>query len=186
MLLRPGTVDFDEGPQYPCLLSPNTWNGWAMPYFAKEQADAVAAVVGGTTYDPETDTFSTKFEDDDDDEAEPWETVEVDGVMYYGIGAGSWTWNYPEEDPWRGNLVAGVWHMLRAFMRILWSRAKLNPDETPALRAVMDATGHCEDEDELRTIIADALAKVDEVKAPISPLLRQHAEAVVAGENPFA
>ena len=201
MLLKPSTVSFDEGPDFPCYLSPNTWNGWAMPYFTKEQADKVTEWTNSRgsgevmKYDAEKDAFTVSgiiWSDDPDEEPEVWEAIEHEGQKLYGIGAGSWTWNYPWEDekgnstdPWEGNFVAGAWRMLRGFMQTLW-RPPHNSDNCPALKAVFAAEGQEEDEGKLRTVIKDALAAADNLNLPVRADLRKHAEAVSRGENPFA
>lgn len=73
------------------------WNGWAMPYFEKEVADKVIL---------ETHSINIKYEE----EKERYFVVEEDGFSYYidkeiidtedgekevyGIGSGSWIWDY--------------------------------------------------------------------------------------------
>lgn len=71
------------------------WNGWAMPLFLKEQADKVAEAFNAegdtVTYNPQTDSFIVLL--DGADEYEVFKGVEIDGTMYYPIGAGSWIWD---------------------------------------------------------------------------------------------
>lgn len=193
MLLKPSTVSFDEGPDFPCFLSPNTWNGWAMPYFTKEQADVVVASgVGPFAYDAEADTYSYTSDPNYPEDTETYEAVEHEGVKLYGLGTGSLCWNYPYEDeagnnpdPWAGNIVAGAWKMLRAFISVLWREGN-SSDNCPALKAVFQAEGQEEDEAELRKVLALALLAADALGLPVSDNLREHTLAIVKGENPFA
>ena len=193
MRLTPSTVSFDEGPTFPCLLHCNTWNGWAMPYFTKEQADVVVASgVGPFAYDEATDTYSYTPDPTYPEDVDTYGAVEYEGQKVYGIGAGSLCWNYPYEDeegnctdPWLHDLVAGAWRLLRGYMRTLW-RPPHNADNCPALAAVFAAEGREEDEAELRKVLALALTAADALGLPVSDDLRRDTLAIVKGENPFA
>ena len=69
----------------------NTWNGWACPYFTKENGLLIAELMPnfGMTYDEENDRFVAESDDYDRDE---WESVIIDGAKYYPIGNCSWCW----------------------------------------------------------------------------------------------
>lgn len=66
------------------------WNGWAVPYFTKEQADKIMARIEGCYYQPEADSYMipTGYEDEPFDECIG---EEIDGVTYYQFGNG-WCW----------------------------------------------------------------------------------------------
>ena len=72
------------------------WNGWAMPYFDRAGADALAGLMDNVTYDEELDAFVAKTESAED-EPEVYEsssiTVNGAAVQVYAIGAGSWCWD---------------------------------------------------------------------------------------------
>ena len=186
MRLTPSTVSFDESPTFPCLLHCNTWNGWAMPYFTKEQADViVASGVGPFVYDAATDSYSYTPDDFYPEDVETYEAIEYEGQKVYGIGAGSLCWNYPDADPWLHDLIAGAWKMLRGYMHILWQNDR-NADNCPALKAVFRAEGQETDEDELRKVLALAYAAAEDLGLSMRDDLRSDTLAIVKGENPFA
>ena len=186
MRLRPSTVSFDEGPDFQCLLSPRTWNGWAMPYFTKEQADVVVASgCGPFIYDDAVDAYTYTPDPSCPEDIETYEAVELEGQKLYGIGAGSLCWNYPDTDPWAGDFVAGANRMLKGYIQTLWQEGN-NADNCPALKAVFRAEGQEEDEDELRKVLALALVAAEDLGLPVRDNLREHTLAIVKGENPFA
>ena len=78
------------------------WNGWATPYFEKEEAIRVmqgynkcSDEVEKMTYDEENDIFITWIEGYNDYEYWKGEDIQTeDGVKHlYGIGAYSWVWD---------------------------------------------------------------------------------------------
>ena len=87
------------------------WNGWACPYFTKEQGEQIMAAFNKipdysgeaapfpARYDEARDAFITYSGYDEQPEdvwkGEPFD--QLDGLRLYPIGTGSWTWN--EEEP---------------------------------------------------------------------------------------
>jgi hypothetical protein len=78
--MRAGFVQIEDGPEIPCMIGSETWNGWALPYFTAEVALSVINLYG-------------------------WDSVEEGGAipttwhaggMLYGVGAGSWIWSEVE------------------------------------------------------------------------------------------
>ena len=77
------------------------WNGWACPYFEKEQAEKVIDWLQNdcdviVAYDETNDAYITRYKDDDESDAETWKGIDVktvDGVKHvYSIGGWSWCW----------------------------------------------------------------------------------------------
>lgn len=92
----------DDGVKVECYSNGNVWNGWAMPYFTKKQADAymklqnAADLVPTMRYDAKQDAYIVG-------EGEEMETYVMECIMVpcrggekqievYGIGSGGWTW----------------------------------------------------------------------------------------------
>ena len=99
---RQAKVSIDGSrPLFDAILEPNTWNGWACPWFTHEVAyqvmegwaESYADLDGYTAqwhYEPIEDNFVWRT-----DPADEWETCPTfteNGVTYYGIGNGSWVW----------------------------------------------------------------------------------------------
>lgn len=76
------------------------WNGWACPYFTKEEALRLVEDWPGLFYDEARDAFVRPCEGGDPDETEVFgaETITVAGqpLKVYPVGSGSWCW---EEAP---------------------------------------------------------------------------------------
>lgn len=75
-------------------LNPDgTWNGWACPYFEKQEVERMPAWLpefdDGLVYDEATDTFTTTY---DLDAPESFTGTDIDGMHLYPIDNGSWTW----------------------------------------------------------------------------------------------
>ncbi len=165
------------------------WNGWAMPYFTKEQADAFCVIANAEgsvmhpmEYDAERDVFLA-HDNHYPDEPEEYPAVEVDGVKYYPIGAGCWIWDLVDDDPWDGEFSRECWQMAKALAGRLW-RALGNGNE---LVAELYATeGRVEDEAALRDLLTRAHAVVKANDVEISEKLAAHLEVVVAGGSPWA
>lgn len=76
------------------------WNGWSMPCFDFETANAIMADINKQcgqevcTYNKATDTFTLQFEDEEQtDDYEGFDIQTADGKIHvYDIGAGAWTW----------------------------------------------------------------------------------------------
>lgn len=73
------------------------WNGWGMPMFTLEAAQALIPHMPGLEHDAATDSFVMKQPDDEPGEHEVFtaQTINVDGkdIKVYAIGAGSWCWD---------------------------------------------------------------------------------------------
>lgn len=70
------------------------WNGWAMPYFERREAERVAGLFDAR-YDAGRDAYITISQDG---EEEVWAAVDItvaDGtsIRAYPIGAGAWIWD---------------------------------------------------------------------------------------------
>lgn len=97
----------DTIPAYYCTN--DSWNGWAMPYFTREQGMEYLAWqqrrpwnTKPGRYDEEQDAFVTFIDPDaDSPDGEVWhaEQITVNGetLTVYGIGNGSWIWEAVEE-----------------------------------------------------------------------------------------
>lgn len=75
------------------------WNGWSIPFFGKEAADAIAEEIG-LTYDAETDTYTDTEQSAGDNRFESWRggfNEEV-GEKVYPIGAASWCWSITDDE----------------------------------------------------------------------------------------
>lgn len=90
-----------DGQSFACYLDGSKWNGWAMPYFTKEQADAyLAATPDGMTgsFDEARNVYVFTCEGEEPYEVEA-EVIDADGqhVTVYPIGAGYWVWDEVRE-----------------------------------------------------------------------------------------
>lgn len=71
------------------------WNGWAKPFFEKEDAIRVMEVFKGIiTYDEDQQAFVVQFEDDDEPVIHKAQQIVVNGEVktVFDIGAGNITW----------------------------------------------------------------------------------------------
>ncbi len=76
------------------------WNGFAIPYFEKEEAEKVAKNNSDDwSYDESSDEFSIKLENDEVEKV-GGEDINIDGEKkhVYGIGARAWTWIPKEKE----------------------------------------------------------------------------------------
>ena len=79
------------------------WNGWATPRFEMAEAQQIVDLfnrqngAGKAYYDPETDQFCFRHEDEDE-ECFRGVTIEAEAQMVhlYPIGAWVWIWEYAE------------------------------------------------------------------------------------------
>ena len=94
-----------EGQTFSGYTIGHTWNGWACPLFTKAAAEQIIEAWhrGGyaADYDATSDTFrfapiDTQEAPDldlgDEDVAEQFGAVEIDGLTLYRVGAGAWVW----------------------------------------------------------------------------------------------
>jgi hypothetical protein len=70
-----------------------SWNGWACPYFAFEQAQEIAdahskCLITNATYNEIEDKFVFGFSD----ENEEYSAISINGKKLYPIGNASWIW----------------------------------------------------------------------------------------------
>lgn len=73
------------------------WNGWACPYFTREQAEDIVNIHckvlnASARYDGDGDKFVFEFSD----ETEEYPMVIVDGEKLYPIGSHVWIWEEKE------------------------------------------------------------------------------------------
>lgn len=94
--LRAARVSLDDSPAVECRLDPaDRWNGWACPFFTREQLPALFAML-------EEGDSKGRLDDDDivrvvspdygEDEPEEFESTIVDGVQMWAVGAWCWVW----------------------------------------------------------------------------------------------
>lgn len=83
----------------------NRWNGWAMPYFEFDTAQAIAAEFEGEDstlrYQKDIDAFiytSANCPDAPEAYAGTWIDIEGKPMKVYPIGAGSWCWYEESND----------------------------------------------------------------------------------------
>jgi len=108
---RPAEVTIDGWPRaFPALLrvmpdgTPDTWNGWACPYFDRTAVDAIIqgwrSGVGWTAevYRAEWRGVVARFYDPTDDTWEEVSPVDVDGEPRWPVGAERWCWYETETE----------------------------------------------------------------------------------------
>lgn len=95
------SVDGDEG-VFAALVAPERWNGWAVPYFTREEGERISAwtvalreefgadQVDMVLWHPEHACFVVVS--GEEAYCTVVEPITVDGVAYYPIGAYGWTW----------------------------------------------------------------------------------------------
>ncbi|HUO61803.1 MAG TPA: hypothetical protein VMU24_14130 [Candidatus Acidoferrales bacterium] len=85
--------DWAAGVTFPAYSSGQRWNGWAMPYFTRENGLRVCEIVDNMRYDESQDAFVAPS-DDGSDEVFRSQILVVEGkdVHVYAIGTGSWWW----------------------------------------------------------------------------------------------
>lgn len=82
----------------------DNWNGWATPYFGKDEAMRLMAALNKVRnnpyyawYDRGQDAFANFYEGDDPNDIEEWQGIQVEvhgqTLTLYAIGAYCWTWN---------------------------------------------------------------------------------------------
>jgi hypothetical protein len=91
----------DDGARLPAYSNGLLWNGWAMPYFKKDTAMRLMEMMPGIRYDEGRDAFIARDEGIDEDDVYGKVSIRVgDKTMdTYAIGAGSWCWETPEDEP---------------------------------------------------------------------------------------
>lgn len=202
--LRAAKVAIEDATPLDAFITGATWNGWECPYFTRQQGEALLKCpeFEEGRYDPKRDAFVFECTSDPECDDEVYPAVEVDGVKYYGIGAGCWIWSLAAEtdedgdyiqqtDPWEGDFSRGAWHALNALVHAYVNdaverghRGKL--ELPPDIARLSAASRVCEDEAELRTLLVEGLAAADERGLTVSDKLREHIGIVAAGGNPWA
>lgn len=98
-------IDAIEGITFEGYTLGEKSNGWAMPYFTKEQAIMISQIFNNENkddnsyshYDPNNETFEFLFFGQTEEEKEKYPATElcINGLItkVYPIGAGSWTWD---------------------------------------------------------------------------------------------
>ena len=94
-----------EGLAFAGYTTGHTWNGWACPLFTSDQAERIVEAwhTAGyaADYEPISDTFrfapiDTEADSNpdlgDEEVAEQFGAVEIDGLTLYRVGAGAWVW----------------------------------------------------------------------------------------------
>lgn len=112
-LLRPGRFFLDCLIEEPVegFTTEENWNGWACPYFTKEQGEKIMAEFNKhpdysgepapfpAHYDEKRDAFIT-YSGYAEDPEEVWKGEafdQLDGATLYPIGSGCWTWMEEEK-----------------------------------------------------------------------------------------
>jgi hypothetical protein len=102
-------IDDVLGP-FDCITNPNSrWNGWAMPWFSLEVVRKIKEAIEEDSRLAEADYHVLTIEDGEvpavwlwcesykeeyeDKRGDRYDPLLTDGGPFYGIGAGSWTWN---------------------------------------------------------------------------------------------
>jgi hypothetical protein len=98
------TDGFTQSIKFKGITYGHTWNGWAVPYFTKEVAFEIVALMPEQhlKYSEETDCFiynDFSVTGGDEEYNEYFNADEIDGQKYYSIGGCSWCWDefYEEE-----------------------------------------------------------------------------------------
>lgn len=90
-------IDALHGYVFPGFTKGEEWNGWACPYFTREQAEGIVNIHckvlnANAGYDSNEDKFVFEFPD----ETEEYSTIIVDGEKLYPIGTHVWIWEEKE------------------------------------------------------------------------------------------
>ena len=82
---------------FPGYTLDERWNGWACPYFTKEQAWAIVIAwheFGAEAgFDTGSDEFVFGLLDDDEGESERYSATLVAGKKLFPVGNSSWIWD---------------------------------------------------------------------------------------------
>ncbi|ABO59901.1 hypothetical protein LA345_39795 (plasmid) [Burkholderia vietnamiensis] len=89
----------DDGVSLPAYSDGRRWNGWAMPYFTREEGTRLATLIGCMRFDADRDAFVARLEGDDEDYVFASVRIHVDAadIVAYPIGAGCWCWEDADE-----------------------------------------------------------------------------------------
>lgn len=86
----------DKTCQHKAYLDPKEeWNGWACPYFEKEEVERMRPWLKklneALTYDEANDEYTVSTEDYSEDN-ECFKGIDINNCHLYPIGNGSWVW----------------------------------------------------------------------------------------------
>jgi hypothetical protein len=95
MRLAKFTIDPYGDAEFEGFTADEHWNGWACPYFTREQAMRIVEAhnrIGGghARYDEATDSFLFSFASPDEEDA--FLAVNIGGRTLYPVGAFCWIW----------------------------------------------------------------------------------------------
>lgn len=101
------TAEFVEGMEFRAWTDGGNWNGWGIPLFEFDEAMRLNEIeqrlegVRSAYYDEARRAFVVEFVNADEPEVFGEERIVVDGreISVWGVGAGSWTWDYPRGGP---------------------------------------------------------------------------------------
>lgn len=91
------TLDAFEGEEFEGYTQGETWNGFACPYLPFESAQRLMSVLRAegqmAFYDEKTDQFVCAEEDEDEEDADRYRAIEIEGLgKLYPVGSRVWTW----------------------------------------------------------------------------------------------
>ena len=99
------TLEPLEGRIFAGYTTGRRWNGWACPCFTKAQAEQIVeawhAAGYAADYDAASDTFrfapldtqgASEPDLGDEEAAEQFGAVEIEGLTLYKVGTGAWVW----------------------------------------------------------------------------------------------
>lgn len=130
---------------YDCYSNRQHWNGWAMPYFTKEEALRIVEDMKDVSYDEPTNSFVwTNADDKNDKDVYEAITIVVDGepITVYPIGSGFWCWDFI--------LPSGDLKVYNAF----WSGEVFPKEQTRQLAETFFPNAHCYNQDDINKIFA--------------------------------
>ncbi|BBU33386.1 hypothetical protein BTHE68_71200 (plasmid) [Burkholderia sp. THE68] len=91
---------FDEGVSINAWSNGMSWNGWAMPYFSRDQGMKVIQFFPELRFDAEQDAFVWTDSSMDEEVVYSSKIIETESgpVKAYPIGTGEWTWEWADEE----------------------------------------------------------------------------------------
>ena len=107
-MLQPAKFRIDSLPDlvFDGFSDGDHWNGWACPYFSRQEAERVlkasTAIGFQWTFDEQQNAFSVRnINDPEDAEPESFEGIQMDingkTQTLYGVGAYSWIWEFADK-----------------------------------------------------------------------------------------
>jgi len=76
---------------------PDTWNGWAIPYFDAHTANQIIETANGWNDHDNIGTFAWNQDENEiyqtiDNQSYKVPTININGTKYYGVGCADWMW----------------------------------------------------------------------------------------------